>query len=130
MAAIRLLIDEDVRPLLAETLRQRGFDARHVDELKRSGLSDLEQLAFAILMHHKRGKPKSTRAGCLLCKPHKHQAEKHHARAREKREGRWQVEQCALRSAPRTSEATRSSRPRPASSCRGVVIFGREPPVE
>jgi predicted nuclease of predicted toxin-antitoxin system len=45
--AIRLLLDEDVRPLLAETLRQRGFDARHVDELKRSGLSDSEQLAFA-----------------------------------------------------------------------------------
>jgi predicted nuclease of predicted toxin-antitoxin system len=48
MATIRLLIDEDVRPLLAETLRQRGFDARHVDELKRSGLSDAEQLAFAV----------------------------------------------------------------------------------
>jgi predicted nuclease of predicted toxin-antitoxin system len=48
MAAIRLLIDEDVRPLLAETLRQRGFDARHVDELKRSGLSDAEQLALAV----------------------------------------------------------------------------------
>lgn len=45
--AIRLLLDEDVRPLLAETLRRRGFDARHVDELKRSGLSDPEQLAFA-----------------------------------------------------------------------------------
>ena len=48
MAAIRLLIDEDVRPLLAETLRQRGFDAQHVDELKRSGLSDLDQLSFAV----------------------------------------------------------------------------------
>lgn len=24
-------------------------------------------------MHHKRGRPKSTRAGCLLCKPHKRQ---------------------------------------------------------
>jgi predicted nuclease of predicted toxin-antitoxin system len=48
MAAIRLLIDEDVRQLLAETLRQRGFDARHVDELNRSGLSDSEQLAFAV----------------------------------------------------------------------------------
>jgi predicted nuclease of predicted toxin-antitoxin system len=45
--AICLLLDEDVRPLLAETLRQRGFDARHVDEPKRSGLSDAEQLAFA-----------------------------------------------------------------------------------
>ena len=22
-------------------------------------------------MHHKRGKPKNSRAGCLLCKPHK-----------------------------------------------------------
>jgi len=22
-------------------------------------------------MHHKRGRPKSRRAGCLLCKPHK-----------------------------------------------------------
>jgi len=44
-------------------------------------------------MHHKRGKPKSTRAGCLLCKPHKHQAEKHRARAGEKREGERQVEQ-------------------------------------
>jgi hypothetical protein len=48
MATIRLLLDEDVRPLLAQTLRQRGFDAKHVDELKRSGLSDPEQLAFAV----------------------------------------------------------------------------------
>ena len=22
-------------------------------------------------MHHKRGKPKNSRSGCLLCKPHK-----------------------------------------------------------
>lgn len=34
--------------MLAETLRQRGFDAQHVNELKRSGLSDPEQLAFAV----------------------------------------------------------------------------------
>lgn len=26
--------------------------------------------------HHKRGKPKSRRAGCLQCKPHKHQRAK------------------------------------------------------
>jgi len=44
-------------------------------------------------MHNKRGKPKSARAGCLLCKPHKHQAEKHAERARQKREREWQVEQ-------------------------------------
>ena len=43
-------------------------------------------------MDHKRKKAKSSRAGCLLCKPHKHQAEKHCVRAREKREGAWQVE--------------------------------------
>lgn len=24
-------------------------------------------------MHHKRGKPKSSRSGCLMCKPQKHQ---------------------------------------------------------
>lgn len=24
-------------------------------------------------MNHKRGKPKSSRAGCMLCKPHKRQ---------------------------------------------------------
>lgn len=48
MAAIRVLVDEDVRPLLAQTLRERGFDARHVVELKRGGLSDPEQLAFAV----------------------------------------------------------------------------------
>ena len=48
MGAIRLLVDEDVRPLLAETLRRRGFDARHVTELDRGGLSDAEQLAFAV----------------------------------------------------------------------------------
>lgn len=28
-------------------------------------------------MHHKRKGPKSTRAGCLLCKPHKRQGCKH-----------------------------------------------------
>lgn len=48
MAAIRLLIDEDVRLLLSETLRRRGFDAQHVVELKRGGRSDPEQLAFAV----------------------------------------------------------------------------------
>ena len=48
MAAIRLLIDEDVRPLLAQTLRQRGFDVQHVLELRREGLSDREQLAHAV----------------------------------------------------------------------------------
>ena len=42
MAAIRLLVEEDDRPLL-QTLRRRGFDARHVTELDRGGLSDAER---------------------------------------------------------------------------------------
>jgi hypothetical protein len=33
-------------------------------------------------MHHKRKRPKSTRAGCLLCKPHKRQGAKLNERSR------------------------------------------------
>lgn len=33
-------------------------------------------------MNHKRGKPKSGRAGCLLCKPHKRQGAKASLRKR------------------------------------------------
>jgi hypothetical protein len=33
-------------------------------------------------MHHKRKGPKSTRAGCLLCKPHKRQGTKLSQRSR------------------------------------------------
>jgi hypothetical protein len=29
------------------------------------------------MAHHKRKGPKSTRAGCLLCKPHKRQGQKY-----------------------------------------------------
>jgi predicted nuclease of predicted toxin-antitoxin system len=47
MATIRLLLDEDVRVLLAEVLRQRGYDAVHVIERHRGGRSDAEQLAYA-----------------------------------------------------------------------------------
>lgn len=35
-------------------------------------------------MNHKRRGPKSTRSGCLLCKPMKHQAFKHSERAKAK----------------------------------------------
>ena len=34
------------------------------------------------MAHHKRKGPKSTRAGCLMCKPHKRQGAKHADRAR------------------------------------------------
>lgn len=43
------------------------------------------------MAHHKRKGPKSTRAGCLLCKPYKHQAEHHRYRARSDR--RWREQQ-------------------------------------
>ena len=48
MTQITLLLDEDVRPLLAEILRQRGCDAVHVLEVGRGGKSDPEQLAYAV----------------------------------------------------------------------------------
>ena len=45
MAKITLLLDEDVRPILGEILRQRGYDAVHVLD---AGQSDAEQLAYAV----------------------------------------------------------------------------------
>jgi|SRR3989304_7445163 len=47
MADIALLLDEDVRVILAEILRQRGYDAIHVLEADRTGKTDPEQLAYA-----------------------------------------------------------------------------------
>lgn len=41
------LLDEDVHASLAETLRKRGYDAVHLQELDRKGLSDAEQLDYA-----------------------------------------------------------------------------------
>lgn len=47
MRRVSLLLDEDVRVVLSEILRQRGYDAIHVLELDRGGRSDREQLAHA-----------------------------------------------------------------------------------
>lgn len=47
MAKIALLLDEDVRPLLSEILRQRGYDVVHVIEVDRVGKTDADQLAYA-----------------------------------------------------------------------------------
>ncbi len=47
MGEFCLLLDEDVRPMLGDILRQRGYDAVHVVEVSRGGKSDREQLEYA-----------------------------------------------------------------------------------
>ncbi len=42
MTKAKLLLDEDVHFNLASALRKRGYDAIHVQELDRKGLSDRE----------------------------------------------------------------------------------------
>lgn len=48
MTKVKLLLDEDVHFNLASALRKRGYDAIHVQELDRKGLSDREQLKYAV----------------------------------------------------------------------------------
>ena len=48
MASIKLFLDEDVWTGLAAQLTQAGFDTVSVDEVGRKGLSDEDQMAFAI----------------------------------------------------------------------------------
>jgi predicted nuclease of predicted toxin-antitoxin system len=45
---ISLYLDEDVRVLLAEVLRDRGYKAVHVLETERTGKSDEYQLDYAV----------------------------------------------------------------------------------
>jgi len=45
---IKVLLDEDVHLALAAALRKRGYNAVHVREVKRLGLTDQEQLEFAV----------------------------------------------------------------------------------
>jgi predicted nuclease of predicted toxin-antitoxin system len=45
---IELFLDEDVHSGLAHALRNRGYNAIHAQELDRKGLSDSDQLLFAI----------------------------------------------------------------------------------
>jgi predicted nuclease of predicted toxin-antitoxin system len=48
MTRIKLFIDEDVWTGLATALSQAGYDAISVNQLDRKGLSDEEQMAFAV----------------------------------------------------------------------------------
>jgi hypothetical protein len=60
----------------------------------RSAVTSLPRFAIiSLVAHHKRKGPKSTRAGCLLCKPHKHQSERHRDRASQSR--RWRERETA-----------------------------------
>jgi hypothetical protein len=52
------------------------------------------------MAHFKRKGPKSTRAGCLLCKPHKHQADHRQERTRNEREAQEWEEQSRIRHVP------------------------------
>jgi len=44
---LKLLLDEDLSPKVAEFLRKKGLDALSVHDIKRTGLSDREQLEFS-----------------------------------------------------------------------------------
>ena len=48
MSRVKILIDEDVWIGLVEALRQAGYYAVSVCELGRKGLSDEEQLVYAV----------------------------------------------------------------------------------
>ncbi|MBI5555390.1 MAG: DUF5615 family PIN-like protein [Elusimicrobia bacterium] len=48
MENVKIYLDEDIRPLLAEILRDRGYDVVSCLEKKLCGLSDEEQLGIAI----------------------------------------------------------------------------------
>lgn len=45
--AVKLYLDEDVDPLLARALRDRGFDGISTRDTKNIGAADEAQLAFA-----------------------------------------------------------------------------------
>ena len=47
MSKIKLYLDEDVRPLLAKILRNRGYDVTSCVERKHFGFSDEKQLNIA-----------------------------------------------------------------------------------
>lgn len=47
MTAVRLLVDENLDPLMAEVLRQRGYDAVAVGPIGKAGTSDRELIKWA-----------------------------------------------------------------------------------
>jgi predicted nuclease of predicted toxin-antitoxin system len=45
---IKLFLDEDVHLGVGMSLRKRGYDVVHVNDINRKGKSDVEQLRYAI----------------------------------------------------------------------------------
>ncbi len=48
MTKVKLFLDEDIHAILADSLRKRGFDVEHAQEIGRKGKSDADQLAYAV----------------------------------------------------------------------------------
>ena len=46
--SVRLFLDEDIQMSLGTALGKRGIDVVHVQDLKRKGIEDLDQLAYAV----------------------------------------------------------------------------------
>ena len=76
MSEISLYLDEDVRVLLAEVLRNRGYDACHVLEIGRTGKSDSEQLVYAV-RHKMAILTHNVRDYIILSKSYAEQRKKH-----------------------------------------------------
>ena len=72
------------------------------------------------MAHHKRKGPKSTRAGCLLCKPHKHQATRPKDRLR--------FGQIRRLAAAREEIAEALAAPSPGADRAQLETTGRDPP--
>lgn len=51
MSRIRLYLDEDINPLLASALRQRGYDVISVHEMDRRAVSDRQHFEHATADH-------------------------------------------------------------------------------
>ncbi len=45
----KLYLDEDIQKIVADALRMRGFDVISSHELNRTGMSDVQQLDYAIM---------------------------------------------------------------------------------
>ena len=76
MGKPRLYLDEDVRLLLAEVLRQRGYDTIHAVEVKMHGKSDPAQMAYAV-KNHRAILSHNIRDYILLAKEYSHKGLKH-----------------------------------------------------